>query len=259
MVKRGTGRVFHRMFAVLLSVCMMVSCVAAAAWASTAGDKVNAEHFSFSITDASGTTHDFTTIAELQADGYSLSGDAGWDGVFAGEQPAGNYPSVQGYEFKGLTLDDMAVYEIGLTEVNSREYVYVTVRENGETDSMTSIVLPEGETIHVNYRPQEYPIDYGVYIDGEKQEANDAKFGLDAIFGLNRAGTTSRQSFSVNVTIPAGYTGRVYLGDTSAFSESDNEKLEHFPLEPGYGNYPLGEDVEWEKTDYGAKIKESCK
>ena len=31
MVKRGTEKAFRRMFAMLLSVCMMVSCVAAVA------------------------------------------------------------------------------------------------------------------------------------------------------------------------------------------------------------------------------------
>ena len=280
----GTRRILRRMLAMVLGICMVFSCVGPAlaaepddavvdeinALLSQGHDlagleeimplslvpdgKVGAEYFYFYLVKAGGHNYLFSNLDTMQDAEFELDSGEDWDGVLSGEQKAEDYPAVKGFDFDGLTVDGMEIHGLGLLEVNGERYIYVTAREDGETGPMTSIVLSDKQKIYVNYDATEYKINYEVCVDGVKQSEEDDVFGLDSVFGIHRAEMTSEQSYSVNVVIPAGYTGHVYLGDTSDF-DSDIEKLERYPQDTGYGNYPLGQDVEWEKTNYGAGIK----
>lgn len=171
----------------------------------------------------------------------------------------GSFPKLEGYATKSLTIGGTVVGLLGVVEITgesgeAHRYVYWSAEITA--DVMSSVVLREAaHQIQINYAPVEYDVTYEVYVDGILQDAQDATFGTDAVFGTRHSNTTVNRSVTLDVHIPSGYYARVYIGDTEGFSaptdylaDGTGYAAEKFPTEVGYGNWPLGAEPVYTAT-----------
>ena len=241
-------------------------CTVATMAITTADEHVDPKWFNFKINRPT-ETEDYSDYAALRAH-YSYL-DSAWDSPFnkaqtdeTGAYIQRYYPALTGqadgveYEVKRVSYHDTTVYRIGNVVINTtngeQRYVYVSSEVN--TGAASHFILPDDGRITVEYGPKEYNVYYEVYLDGVAQAAADLKFGSHAIFGSQRPSKTTDQHVSADVTIPAGYYARVYIGDADDRDDPDKflteytyyadkpvtSPYEQFPTEGNYGKYPLG-------------------
>ncbi len=152
-----------------------------------------------------------------------------WTGATSGvqnEEALKAYPQIANYKIGSLTINGSEVARLGNVSVKTEgdeESKYVYWSPSADLSNMTSTVLAPGEKIQVNYVMQEYPITYKVL---EKQADGGyitSTQKLADIFGLQRPAETVNQWLTVDVTVPAGYYGRVYMAmaPTDSFQENN--------------------------------------
>ena len=118
-----------------------------------------------------------------------------------------------GYNTVSVTVKDAALVALGLIRRTSgsaeekETYIYYMTTDQNESE-ISAMFMPfdtVGE-IKVNYSLDDYDITYQVMLDGE--DVTDA--WAQSIFNGSNAPRTTNGSYSFSVTIPYGYTARVY-------------------------------------------------
>ena len=214
------------------------------------------------------TTGEWKEACEDWTAGQHFTDPKGWPGPESGVLDLADttsFPQIPNYKVGSITVDGSEVARLGNVTVKGagetppQEYVYWSA--SADLSNMTCAVLAPGQKVQVNYVMEEHDITYKVYEkDGGVYTESSRK--LNSIFGPHRPQTTVNQWFSTDVTIPAGYIGRVFMGPTGTFNSGDfTNENEKFPVEQGYGKFPLGADVAW-TTDTGnnggAVLDTSC-
>lgn len=167
------------------------------------------------------------------------------------------------YRFVNVTVEGVPALRLGIIEMEdgSIYYYYLTVPDRNSGISAT--ILPGNEKFQINYKPNEYSIEYEVILPNEKviNNANPEEtiihskttlkttISLDSIFGIDRAVVTNDLAYSFNVTIPYYYTGEVWRYKEN---NSDGLNLINYysknPSSDGESFYPLGTDPEYHKV-----------
>ena len=197
---------------------------------SAATKTVEANYFSFTVrtvaTDGTPTTTEYADFNALKADYPNV--DAAWAGVPVGNYNADHYPVINGWQVSNITVNSVALSALGFVTVDGEDKIFVSAGGNGST---VSAVLGENVKISVNYLPVEYNITYVVEVDGTVvlSETTDTWAGgpngfknLDGFFGSRRAAVTTDQWFGVDVTIPMGFYGHVFLNGTEVTGSDTN-------------------------------------
>ena len=224
----------------------------------SSGKPVPKEYFKFELSSLTGNgTRAYPDYSALEnnPDGYKVGV---WPGNASGNISATMFPAVERMTFDALLLNGTIIESIGIVTVTvqkgdgsqtAKDYVYFSPTGSGV--SADAMVLPDDVSnthlFEVRYVYATYDITYQVYLDGSDISAN----WLDRVFGVRRTATTKDGMAFVDVSIPAGFTGRVYVGDTNGFT-TDHEV---FPADmPGYGEYPLGQELVYKQGEAGAEI-----
>ncbi len=221
------------------------------------GEKVDPKYFRFVLMSANEAevNREFASFADLSDAGLA---SGSWSGPASGVNPSGTgaaeqFPWVNGYILSSVRINGTSIGALGSVTVtlSEGEKTYVYFSAINETGKMSSVVLSRdtyiNPPIEVRYVPTEYQVHYQVYVDGSPAP-DEAQFSLDAIFGDHRATTTVDRWFGVDVSIPQGYTGRVYIGNSTDFESDAYKKDERFPQEADYGHYGLGIAPTYELT-----------
>ena len=281
------NRITNKFISVFLSLCMIWSLFSGTITTyadndygimpigEVSDDSVDGKYFSFSVWGANEGTQvgDYADFAALKSNTNSLEGSElninvtsdNWTGPKGGDVVVNSdgdnseavqdildsYPQIEGYKISSIRVNDTIIHHLGMYEVIGKEYVHFTsVDIKG---IMSTVVLPQDYNgtapFEVRYVPEEYKVNYEVYVDNVKKDDNDPQFGLDAVFGQRRVSETVDKWFGADVTIPAGYTARVYIGNTEDFSTQQYINDQKYPEEENYGNYPLGQDVVYTAQD----------
>lgn len=146
------------------------------------------------------------------------------------------------YEVTRLSYHDTTVYRIGYLEIETADggkHTHLYASPEVESGTTSHFVLPDNAQITVEYSPIEYDVEYE--ITGAPEG-----WGPDRIFGANRPLKTTNQHVSTTVTIPVGYTARVYFNNVEKFPMEDADSAVGDPI--SYGNHPLGTEPKY-KTD----------
>lgn len=222
------------------------------------GRTVSQEYFKFSVSNATGSSiTSYGSYDELLSNGEGYVVGT-WDGAISGDVSDEMFPTVEGKRFDALRLNGTVIQSIGIVEVSvldeagdqtAREYVYFSA--TSAEASVDATVLPDSLTsryfFEVCYLPAEYDISYEVYLEDRDVSA---RYTPDAVFGVRRATVTRDGQVSFDVAIPAGYTGSVYVRDTGSAAQG----TEVFPVDAGYGDHPLGQELVYKGNEAGAEI-----
>lgn len=218
---------------------------------------IPSDNFRFLISDSSGATvKSYENYASLKAE-YS---EIEWIGAAGGNVSGAMFPQIKGKVFENLYLEGTIIEKLGIVTVTvsdesgaetQNDYIWFSASASG--DETSAMVLPTSEEgkylFEVRYVPQEYDITYEVCLNGVDASQ---KYPLETIFGAGRAVSTKDGTAAVDVTIPTGFTGKVYIGDKERV---DSQLCEQYPIgTPTYGNYPLGAELVYVETGTGASV-----
>ena len=223
------------------------------------GKSVPMECFKFELSKLTGygtkTYPDYSSLVSNN-DGYKVGP---WPGNASGDVTDAMFPEIENLSFDAVVLNGTIIESIGVVTVTvlgenglPDEKDYVWFSPTGSGVSADAMVLPEDVTdthlFAVRYVYATYNMKYEVYLDAQ----DISKDWLDIVFGAGRTETTKDGMASVSVSVPAGYTGSVYVCDTEGLT------TEIFPVDmPGYGNHPLGQELAYKQGPVGAVIDDT--
>ena len=218
------------------------------------GKVVSENNFRFLITNSIGeAVKSYDNFDKLRAEHPGLD----WSGTVGGRVNGAMFPLIDDKAFENLYLRGTIIEALGVVTVTvsdgdapATEKNYIWFSASASADGTSAMVLPtseEGKNLfEVRYVPADYSIDYEVCLNG--QDASP-KYPLDTIFGVGRASRTKDGTATVSVSIPAGFTGQVYIGD------KDGELQEQYPVgAQSYGEYPLGTELAYAQSETGATV-----
>ena len=175
----------------------------------------------------------------------------------------------KGIHFNNVTVNGVEVVRAGIlipdTGVGDPVYYYMTQKHvdsdsndgsGSHTGSVSALVLPDGAKFQVNYAVNEYKLSYEIQLDGQvvtdkKSSVKDANGNAvtweQAIFGGQNPASTNSGAASFAVTIPYGYTARVYQrleedGVLGAEEELTGPGVDGYQVNEGH---PLGTEPDY--------------
>lgn len=147
------------------------------------------------------------------------------------------FPIIDGYHMVSATVHDGAIKQLGMLsqtiDGKTETFIYYSTSDELNEESVT--VLAENDKITLHYELDEFEITY--QLTGDETTAS-----LDEIFGKNRPKKTTDHGFSMDITIPRGYKGFVYINSSNV--EPDGN----------YDSFILGDEPIYKGTSSGAEI-----
>ena len=138
----------------------------------------------------------------------------------------------QGYRTASVTVDDAELVALGIIRRTSgsaeekTDYIYYMTTDQNESEISAMIIKTEDENkgeIHVNYAFNDYNLTYDVQMaDGTNPPTGVT---VESVFGGTNPATTTNGAVSFDVTIPYGYTAKVwreYLDGTNRVELTGN-------------------------------------
>ncbi len=117
--------------------------------------------------------------------------------------------------FSQATVLGVNIHEVGLLSIGGTEYVYYTIREDDDPDTVFAVLGEETKIILEYEHTQGQLLNYDVKM---KDGSSDLPEGVskDTVFGTHRANATAEDgSVSFQVTIPRGYTASVSVEEVN--------------------------------------------
>ena len=197
------------------------------------------------LADAFGTGTVPADLFTAEKDGELFELSADWPGLASGSLHDNNdairsslFPKIDGYHIVSATVHGTAIRHIGTltTEIHGQEMTFVYYSADPVLNEQSVTVLEDGGTIALHYEQEEYEISYEV--------SGVPDVTADDVFGKNRPQKTRRHGYTLNVTVPRGYTGVVYINGQFQIPNGDYDFLR------------LGSDPEYEGTTTGARISD---